>query len=358
MSLNGVISKVTAIAVAAASLVGAGAACAQTTSTIFPAGWDSKVRDRLFMKLDYIYIKNKTKSGDAYQVGAPVLTAEELQKAAAFGDLLDSSDPLSSDNWDIGTGSYALAAGALRNAVRELGGLSIPAGIKAEVGNAKTVALTVGYWFNEDQDWSVEALVLGVPPTIKAKAKGLNYAGKPFGISGKEVLSTKVLTPIVALNRYFGEKDSLVRPFVGVGATYAVFFDSKATDDFDRYSGGKTSVSLRNDFALGPFIGLTSGDIDGWKLSFTVGSLKLKTQATLTTRNTQIRTGDAVLQDFSKTISSAVVNGERNFDENFTTKLMQVVARYRGQSDLGTYVRKQDNEIRSTIFMLSVGTSF
>lgn len=358
MSLNGVISKVTAIAVAAASLVGAGAACAQTTSTIFPAGWDSKVRDRLFMKLDYIYIKNKTKSGDAYQVGAPVLTAEELQKAAVFANSLASSDPLSPDQWDIGVGDYTLAAGALRDAIQQLGGLSIPKGIKAEVGNAQTVALTVGYWLDDERDWSVEGLVLGVPPTIKATAKGVNYAGKPLGIDGKEVLTTKVLTPIVALNRHFGGKEDMVRPFVGVGATYAVFFDSKATDDFNRYAGGKTSVALKNDFALGPFIGLSSGAIDGWNLSFTVGSLKLKTQATLATRNTQIRTGDAVLQDFSKTISTAVVNGERNFDENFTTKLMQLVARYRGQSDLGTYVRKQDNEIRSTIFMLSVGTSF
>ncbi len=101
---------------------------------------------------------------------------------------------------------------------------------------------------------------------------------------------------------------------------------------------------------------------DSWHVNLSVGQVKIKTTATLTTHNTMFRSGDAVLKDYPKALVSAINAGERGWqgnDAGFVTNLTALAAE-RGVTpgSLGTYVRKLDETLTSTVITLSIGTSF
>lgn len=271
------------------------------------------------------------------------------------------------------------------------GYLTTPQGIRAKSGNpSSTVALSVGYYLNDGHNWAVEALVLGAPVRATIKGAGINDAGAPNQLAGTDIIKTKMLPPIVKFGYYFGDRSWPVRPYAGIGAMYAIFFDTKTTSNFDQYNGGtgKTSVSISNELAVGPFVGLESGDLSGWRVSLSVGRIKFSTEATLVSRGTQFRSGDPALRDYTGTVVDAIDQAEAlrntannnanaaykvktgdagatvNFMPNgFTTEMMRDLAAYKqsqgtGDGTLGTFVRKQKSTLDNTLFMLSVGRSF
>src|SRR5690606_13313829 len=122
-----------------------------------------------------------------------------------------------------------------------------------------------------------------------------------------------MLPPILQFGRYFDIDGVGVRPYVGAAAMYAVFFDTRSTAAFDTYQGGKTSVSIKNAAGVGPVIGLQGEVGDGWQVGFNVGYVPFKTEATLTTRSTRIRTGDTVMQDYKDLVVDAIQVGEDNY---------------------------------------------
>ncbi|MDE2434543.1 MAG: hypothetical protein KGN37_17070 [Burkholderiales bacterium] len=368
MKISGLVRGISVSLVAAATLVLAtDLVQAQTTtgSPLFPKGLSGIERNRMFMRLGYTTAFIKTKSGDAYDVTGPVVSKADLTAAATLGDndaalaAIGRSD-LSTSNFDVDpTGTYALAVGALNAAIGPNGvGLGTPPGIKAKSGNAGTPTLSMGYWLDDEYRWAVEAFVLAVPLTVKAYGDGINPSGKPNGLNGKEIITTKLLPPMVVASRYFGGKDSLIRPYLGVGAMYGIFFDSKSTDVLNVYEGNKTSVSLKNAFGVGPFAGMIGQLTDQWHLNLSVGQIQLRTKATLTTSNTIIKTGAPVTFDYSKSVVTAIQIKGTDIDTQMTTKLMELVALSKGQSDLGSFVRKQDQKFTNTIVTVSVGRSF
>lgn len=306
------------------------------------------------------------------------LTANNLLDAALSAPLVPA-DPTDPDS-PVG---YGFASGE--------GYLTTPQGIRAKAGNpSETLALSVGYYLNDDQNWAVEALVLGAPLRATVSGAGTNDRGEPNQLAGQEIIRTKMLPPMAKFGYYFGNKNWVVRPYVGVAAMYAIFFDSKTTSYFDQYQGGKTSISLKNAFGVGPFIGLQS-DVakSGWNVGLSVGKIKIKTEATLVTRGTMFKTGDLALMDYKQTTRDAIDQAEsllttannnaRNANNarltpfasttyniapsGMTTELMKDLAAYKqvaqgGDGTLGTFVRKQRSTLDNTILMLSVGKSF
>lgn len=319
------------------------------------------VRNALQTEQDFIdYYKIKYYG----EPGAPGLTGIGLLDAALVED-------------------YGFESGA--------GYLTTPQGIRAKAGNpSSTVAMSVGYYLNDAHNWAVEALVLGAPVRATIQGAGTNDAGAPNQLAGRDIIKTKMLPPIVKFGYYFGDRSWWARPYVGVGAMYTIFFDTKTTSYFDQYNGGtgKTSVSIKNAFGVGPFVGLESGDLSGWKVSLSVGRIKFSTEATLVSRDTQFRTGDLALLDYKETTGAAIEQGESlrntannnatnayrvktgdasavvNFMPNgFTTELMRDLAAYKqsqgeGDGSLGTFVRKQKSTLDNTLFMLSIGKNF
>lgn len=377
-------SAVAAVIVAALSSLGATAVQAQANS-IFPAGWDSKVRDRMFMRIGYTSAFIKTKSEEARDLSGPVISREEANAAFQTGrDISDacgyvaSGSPDCARYADIDFGNtYTLAESVLNNAFDEAGvnAIGIPQGIKAKSQKrAGTPTVSIGYWFDEDRKWMLEGFVLAKPMSIKIYGDGVRSDGTPNGVNGKHLATTKMLPPLFIGSYHFGTKDSVVRPYVGVGAMYAIFFGAKTTPFFDVYQGGKTTISTKNVFGAGPFVGLQSAISDDWHVNLSVGQIALRATSRLVTTNTMITTGSPVLSDLHPSLLNAVLIGD-DFTGDYsgltpippnigggnvgmTTLLSELVARNRGQSNLGTYVREQKMKITNTIVTLSVGRSF
>lgn len=349
-------------------------AAAQEESAGMFAHLQSGLKDRVFWRLNTVYTNTKTTSGDAYDVTGKVVDLAELR---AMVNAMPSGSLKS---------QYNLAVGALETAVPQdqpgdaQPGLGTPPGIKARAGNAGTLALSVGMYLDDAKHWATEALVLGVPLRVSVYGDGATPMGRPNGLDGQKIITTQLLPPTVLLGRYFGDQKSAIRPYLGLGAMYAVFFDTKATDTLNNYQGGQnpgdTKVSIKNALGVGPFLGLQANLSDGWHLGFSLGQVRLKTQATLTTRNTVITTQSAVTHDYGPNIDEAIGVGEgiaaanpSRYPNGFTTKLLGDYANYKatgamptptstGSATLGAYVRKQSTTLDNTIMMLSLGREF
>jgi len=367
-------------------------------NSIFPTGWDSNVRSRLFMRIGYTSAFTKTKSEDARDITGDVVSRAQLKGAfkladAIVADCTGANVIYSAADCDryVNSGdfsAYELAgAGPLfgstsysnpdLNAEPDpesffgstgLKGIGIPPGITARAQRQiGTPTLSIGYWIDDDRKWLLEGFLLAAPMSIKIYGGGVRADGvTPNGLNGRHLATTKLLPPLVIGSYNFGSKEDVLRPYLGVGAMYAVFFGGKSTSFFDEYQGGKTTVTTRNTFGVGPFAGLQTQLNDEWHVNVSVGRIGLRTTSRLVTSNTNITSDSAVLKDISATNDES----ERDFTNllnlgevawgsgGFTTRIMELAARVKGQPNQGTFVREQKMKITNTIVTVSVGRSF
>lgn len=97
-------------------------------------------------------------------------------------------------------------------------GIGVPPGADADVGSATTLLFT--YEREVAPNVGIE-LVLGVPPTIKARASGsVSFLG--------EVLSAKNVAPTLIVNYHFNAGQAF-RPYLGAGINYTKFTDIKSS---------------------------------------------------------------------------------------------------------------------------------
>jgi outer membrane protein len=394
----GLFNKATGIAAAAVALMTAFSAVpafAQTSNTIFPEGWDRSVRDRMFMRLGYIAMDPKTKSSEVYDVTGPVIAKGELTAYAQNADLsaltADQSLAVTSAATRLDRPFNPGPGGALAEGfnnpnwagTRYENGLGTPGGIKSKIGNSGTPAVSIGFYLTEEYTWALEAFLLGLPMKIKAYGDGTREDdGAPLGLSGHQLISAKMLPPTFLLGRYFGDKNAKLRPYLGVGGAYAIFFDAKTTNFLDTYVGGKTTVALKNSMGWGGFAGLQYNITDATTIGLNLGLLKLKSQATLTTRNTiMLGEGDladrgvpSVLRDYPLYVRRAMFaagpsgsgvtlgNGREVINLTDLTEGLAILRQAEGRAapgdGIGTYVRKQNIDVTSKLFMLTVGHSF
>ena len=205
--------------------------------------------------------------------------------------------------------------------------------------------------------------------SVKIYGEGYRADGvTPNGVNGKHIATTKLLPPLVIGSYNFGDAKAWpVRPYVGVGVMYAIFFGAKTTPFLDSYVGGKTTISTKNVFGAGPFVGLQAPLSDSLHLNVSVGQVGLRATSRLVTSNTEIKSGAAVLNDLQPRIAQAVAEGDALLVDNSvgaagtvggTTLITELVARSKGQSNLGTFVREQKMKLTNTIITVSVGYNF
>lgn len=369
--------------------------------------------DRFFIRAGVIGVKVKTESGDTYDVTGPVMTVDELkaigqQSSTAIADYIAANavyqnlvganavrngTPVSATDaariagGTNGTTGLKSASNGLNLLVQTMENNGItqigtPVGIKAiskeEMG---TAGISLGYFLDDEYKWVVEAYVLAAPIKASVNASGPvtddGSGPKEFSIEGQKIIDAKLLPPTVILGKYWGKKEAKFRPYTGLLAMYAVFYDVKATDLLNNYVGGSnpgdTTVSIKNKFGMGPMLGFKYQATDNWHVSLNVGSVKLKTEGTIVTRNTLITDSTGATQDLgiltgsiNAGINAYGVNGSQGGLTVMTTKqfggvtglISRVIAQERGQNNLGTFVRKANTTLTNTIFMLSVGRSF
>jgi outer membrane protein len=390
MKISSVARKASAIMVAMAALGAAAPSQAQVNS-IFPPDMSVKVRDRLFMRLGYVTAFLKTKSEDVKDLTGPVVTRQQLADAFARGiSVSQACAAIDPDNggvygpecytiWDGSANGFIYGSGGAGQLLdlldkSGLSGIGTPAGIKAKAqSRVGTPVISMGYWLDDDFKWLLEAYVLGAPLSVKLYGAGVRQDGTPNSISGKHIATTKLLPPVVIGSYNFGNKNSMFRPWIGVGGMYAIFFDARATPFLEDYVGGKTTITTQNTFGFGPFAGIQSAVSDDWHVNLSVGQVTLKATSKLVTTGTQINSGAAVLSDLPTEMARLInVTGESlwsggtgnvspayfTYGTGFTTTIMNMVKEQKGTSELGTYVREQKMKITNTLVTLSVGRSF
>ena len=328
------------------------------------ANAEPRLRERMFMRLDYIRANVKTSSSAVEDVTGPVMANGDLRRYP--GSTLGSSFLTSTQRGSYRTLSDQLLAAVQRDV--ELGyqcqanGLGTPCNTRAlSQSMIGTPAVSIGYYLDEDQTWALEGFVLAKPIDVTLRGDGAS------ALNGKEIIKLKLLPPVVKLGHYFGNRGDTIRPYAGLLGSYAVFYDIKATSTLNNYVGGSgpndTTVGIKNAFGFGWMLGVKADVIDDWHVTFSVGKIRYKTEATITTHNTVITSDSAVLKDYGPNVVDAIMAGETvgGIPPGGTTRFMCDLARakYGNTScNLGSYTRKASSALDNTLFVLSVGRSF
>lgn len=365
---------------------------------------------RYFMRFGYTYVEPNDKSGDTRDKSGPLIR---------YNEHTYYTNPTAQNimtrrfaNGPVGTASLAmqnLSNGMntdLNGNVSASTGLGVPVGVQGDAKGAGSPTVSAGMFLDEQHKWAVETFVLALPfendiygagrigGDVK-KYPGLANYSSPQGTpeSGAavdlgKVMSTKQLPLTFLAHRYFGDKKAKFRPSVGVGLTYAIFFDSQASESLERWAGGPTKVKIKNAFGAGLFLGGQYALTDRWHLSGFVGYEKIKTTATLTTNTLPDLLADSSVNyqsaaDIGSSTTGAIdlsnntnTNPSSNYGGNgpnpefgkpvvSTTKatLRQLAKARAAQygtdpNSLGTYVREIDQKLDPWVFNVSIGYSF
>ena len=148
-------------------------------------------------------------------------------------------------------------------------------GAKVDVDKGGAVFGSASYMLTDNI--SAE-FAFGVPPKLAIKGDGvIAQAGK--------IAETKVWSPILMAQYRFGNATSMLRPYVGFGASYVKFRDVETTPILSVLTnpGGSTSASI--DSAWGPVaqLGVTYNFGGKWFLDSSIVPMRLKSTAHLST---------------------------------------------------------------------------
>jgi len=180
-------------------------------------------------------------------------------------------------------GDLVLRAGATRIAPDVTSGdLTAPslAGTQASVAAANQVSAGVTWFYTPQISFD---LPLALPFTHEVKGAGaIASAGK---------IGTLKALPVTVLAQYrLLDAKAPVRPYLGLGLTYAKFFDTKTTAVLTGLTGGTpehpTTMSVENKFAPTFQLGATVPLNDKFSLDLGVVKTLLKTTTTLSTGQT------------------------------------------------------------------------
>lgn len=96
-------------------------------------------------------------------------------------------------------------------------------------------------------------------------------AATPFShdvsLGGNKIAETKHLPPTLVAQYYFGNAQSALRPYVGVGVNYTNFFDNEFTNDL---GGALTDLSMSTSWGLAAQVGLDYQVNKNWLVNASV----------------------------------------------------------------------------------------
>ena len=159
----------------------------------------------------------------------------------------------------------------------DISGPYVPPGLNLHVNNVATLYLayvrTVATHFNIE-------LTAGYPPLTKTEGRGPAMLGSvPY--NGKIISTARWFSPSLLFEYVFGDANSRLRPYVGVGVNYTMFFSRQSTAAGNAASGGPTSISLPSSVGPAATIGLSYEINDRWHVygSYSVAQVNTKLTA-------------------------------------------------------------------------------
>lgn len=159
----------------------------------------------------------------------------------------------------------------------DITGPYVPSGLNVHLNNVETLYLA--YVRTLSTHFNVE-LAFGYPPLTKTEGRGPATLGSvPY--NGQTISTARWFSPSLLLNYVFGDENSRLRPYVGVGVNYTKFLARQSTAAGDAASGGPTSISLPS--SVGPTVtaGLAYELAEHWHVyaSYSVAQVNSKLTA-------------------------------------------------------------------------------
>lgn len=156
------------------------------------------------------------------------------------------------------------------------------AGSSATVGDADTLGLAFTHFVTDNVALTAD---LGIPPKFH-----LDGGGSLAGLG--EIGTAKQWSPAVVAKWYFGDKNSKLRPFVGLGVTHVWYTDVELSPSLQNavtpaiFGGpGTATANLSSSWAPVYNIGLTYNFDAKWSLGFSLAYIPLDTDAEIIGRN-------------------------------------------------------------------------
>ncbi|MEL4246858.1 outer membrane protein OmpW [Shewanella xiamenensis] len=122
-----------------------------------------------------------------------------------------------------------------------------------QISNNTQLGLNFGYMLTDN--FGVE-LLAATPFSHDVSLKGVG-----------KIAETKHLPPTLVAQYYFGDAQSKLRPYVGVGVNYTNFFDNEFTNDLD---GALTDLSMSTSWGLAAQVGLDYQVNKNWLVNASV----------------------------------------------------------------------------------------
>ena len=138
--------------------------------------------------------------------------------------------------------------------------------------NSDTVP-EVDFTYMIDKNWGTELILAYSKHTVSTTAGALSGLG--------DVADVKVLPPTLTLQYHFSP-DSNIRPYLGAGINYTMFFDEKLTGGI---KGLANKISLDDSWGLAAQAGLDVDINDTWFVNLDVKYIDMKTEANISGDN-------------------------------------------------------------------------
>jgi outer membrane protein len=162
-------------------------------------------------------------------------------------------------------------------------------GTGGQIHNTFTAELAFTYFVT---DHIALDLATGVPPELKLYAQGM---AAPFGPHGptldfgklQPLATTRSWPPILFFKYYFGEPQTRLRPFLGVGVNYTWYSHTELNSNFSSAlqqvagPGGQARVELSSSWNPAFNAGASYNISKNWYANVSVTYLPLKTNATV-----------------------------------------------------------------------------
>lgn len=203
----------------------------------------------------------KTNKHIAWMVGTTLLAAAGLAQAQSAG------------SWMVRAGATQISPQV------SSGDLTAPSFAGTKVDVLSDTQLSGGITYMVTNHWAVD-----VPLALPFKHDTVG-AGAIAGVG--KIGEVKAL-PITVFAQYrFLEADAKVRPYIGLGLTYAKFFKERGTAALTGLTGGTpaspTLLSAESKFGLTPQIGVNIALNDRWFVDLAYYKTFVKTRNTLST---------------------------------------------------------------------------
>jgi len=160
-----------------------------------------------------------------------------------------------------------------------ISGPYVPPGLNVDVHNVETPYLA--YLRRLSPHFTVE-LSFGIPPLTKTYGRGPATVGSvPY--NGQYISSARWFAPSLLLEYNLFDETHKIRPYIGVGVNYTMFYSRQSTAAGNAASGGPTSIDLPTSIGPAGTIGVAYHITPRWSAMASFSAARVTTRLTANT---------------------------------------------------------------------------